>query len=52
MAIVSEKGWNLDDVIQYLRVHGGEVGLDNDKQVVIYSGLKEDSDGNLVVMGE
>jgi hypothetical protein len=44
--------WNLDDVMNYVSENGGEVGVDNDGQIVIYTNLRENAEGELEVMGD
>ena len=33
--------YTVDDILAYLTKHGCEVGLDNDGQIVLYTGLRE-----------
>lgn len=45
--IVLGKGWNLDDILDYLHKHGAEVDMDNEGQIILYTELYENGDGEL-----
>jgi hypothetical protein len=39
--------WNLDTLLQLLIANGAEVGEDSEGQIVIYTGYRENADGQL-----
>jgi effector-binding domain-containing protein len=44
--------WNLDTIIEYIKVHGAEIGEDNEGQIIIYTNLKTDESDNLISFDE
>lgn len=44
--------WNLSQLLKLLNIHGAEVGEDNDGQIVIYTGFRENENGNLERMDD
>lgn len=44
---IFEAGWNLDNIREWMRDHGASVEVDNDGQVILYTGLIEAPDRSL-----
>jgi hypothetical protein len=40
--------WNVDTIVAYLAEVGCEIGEDNDGQIVLYTGLSENAQGDLI----
>lgn len=47
MEIASRYHWNTDTLIAYIKEHSPDIELDNDGQVVIYTGTWQRPDGSL-----
>lgn len=50
--VVLAKGWNVDDVLAYLKRNCPDVEQDNEQQILLYTGLVEDGEGNLRIMDD
>jgi len=50
--LVALKGWNLDTILEYLKKNGAQLEEDNAGDFLLYTGLREDKDGNLVRVEE
>lgn len=50
--IIAYKGWNLDDILEYIRKNGAQLEQDNYGDFLLYTGLREDDKGNLVEIDE
>jgi hypothetical protein len=47
---VIEKGWNVDDILDWLKRTGASVEKDNEGQIIIYTDLYENEEGGLSVL--
>jgi|tagenome__1003787_1003787.scaffolds.fasta_scaffold15581456_1 hypothetical protein len=47
---VIAKGWNVDDILDFLHNYGANIEKDNDGQIIIYTNLYENEEGGLSVL--
>jgi hypothetical protein len=41
-------GWDLDDLLKWVLANQPTIDQDNDRQIIIYTGLYQTADGSLV----